>query len=70
MEAGTVTKPLPFTKAGLQRAIRAARAEGLSVTGIHPDGTLLVDERRPVVRRAPALQTEDAQTEETWVAEA
>ena len=35
---------IPFTEAGLKRAIRAARKTGLRVKGIRPDGTLLVDE--------------------------
>jgi hypothetical protein len=39
-----VTRPLPFTKARLRRAIEAAREAGLSVTGIRPDGTLIVDD--------------------------
>jgi len=37
-----MTRPLPFTQAGLCRAIRAARKEGLRVAGIRPDGTLIV----------------------------
>jgi hypothetical protein len=40
-----MTRPLPFTKARLRRAIEAARKAGLRVTGIRPDGTLLVDDR-------------------------
>jgi hypothetical protein len=39
-----VTRALPFTQASLQRAITAARKAGLRVTGIRPDGTLIVDE--------------------------
>jgi hypothetical protein len=35
---------IPFTETGLKRAIRAARKTGLRVTGIRPDGTLLVEE--------------------------
>lgn len=31
------------TQAELQRRIRAAKAEGLRVRGIRPDGTILVD---------------------------
>jgi hypothetical protein len=37
-----MTRPLPFTEAGLRRAIAAARKSGLRVTGIRPDGTLIV----------------------------
>jgi hypothetical protein len=39
-----MTRPLPFTKARLRRAIEAAREAGLRVTGIRPDGTLIVDD--------------------------
>jgi hypothetical protein len=39
-----VTRAIPFTKARLRRAIEAAREAGLNVTGIRPDGTLIVDE--------------------------
>jgi hypothetical protein len=38
-----VTKPLSFTQASLKRAILAAHQCGLRVTGIRPDGTLLLD---------------------------
>lgn len=37
-----MTKPLPFTKASLKRAIHAAQEAGLRVTGIRPDGTIEV----------------------------
>ena len=39
-----MTRPVPFTKARLRRAIEAAREAGLRVTGIRPDGTLIVDD--------------------------
>jgi hypothetical protein len=39
-----MTRAIPFTKARLRRAIEAAREAGLRVTGIRPDGTLIVDE--------------------------
>jgi prophage tail gpP-like protein len=37
-----VTARLPFTERSLRRAISAARKSGLYVTGIRPDGTLIV----------------------------
>jgi len=37
-----MTKALPFTLAGVQRAIKAARKAGLTVTGIATDGTVLI----------------------------
>jgi hypothetical protein len=39
-----MTRAIPFTKARLRRAIEAAREAGLHVTGIRPDGTLIVDD--------------------------
>jgi len=39
-----VTKPLPFTEAMIRRAISAARKKGLRVTGIRPDGIVLVQD--------------------------
>jgi hypothetical protein len=36
-----MTRALPFTKASVRRAIAAAQAAGLRVTGIGPDGTVL-----------------------------
>jgi hypothetical protein len=39
-----MTRALPFTKANLRRRITAAREEGLRVTGIKPDGTLITAE--------------------------
>lgn len=38
------SRALPFTEAGLKRAIGAARKAGLRVTAIRPDGTLEVDD--------------------------
>jgi hypothetical protein len=35
---------LPFTQAKVTRAIAAAKKAGLRVTGIRPDGTVLVQE--------------------------
>jgi hypothetical protein len=40
-----VTRAIAFTQASLRRAIEAARKAGLRVTGIRPDGTLLVEDR-------------------------
>ncbi len=39
-----MTRPLPFTKARLMRAIEAAREAGVRVTAIRPDGTLIIDD--------------------------
>jgi hypothetical protein len=40
-----MTRPIPFTKAQIKRAIEAAREAGLHVRGIALDGTLLLEER-------------------------
>jgi hypothetical protein len=46
-----MTRTIPFTKACLRRAIQAAREAGLRVTGIRPDGTLIVDDSPQVPER-------------------
>jgi hypothetical protein len=40
-----MTRSIPFTQASLRRAIEAARKAGLYVTGIKPDGTILVSDK-------------------------
>lgn len=54
-----MSRRLPFTKAGLKRAISAAQERGLRVAGIAPDGTLLLadDKGAPLAPRPPAGQT-------------
>jgi len=39
-----VTRKVSFTQASLRRAIEAARKAGLRVTGIRPDGTLVLED--------------------------
>lgn len=38
-----MTRPVTFTKASIRRAIEAARAAGLRVKEIKPDGTLVIE---------------------------
>lgn len=38
-----MTRPLPYTKASVRRAVAAAEYAGLRVKGIAPDGTVIVD---------------------------
>jgi hypothetical protein len=52
-----MTKPTSFSKAGLRRAIETARASGLRVTAILPDGTLLIAESNDVVSAIPSTIT-------------
>ena len=40
-----VTKPLPFTAAGIARAIKGVQAAGKYVIGVRPDGTLIVGDK-------------------------
>jgi hypothetical protein len=62
-----MTRPLPFTEAGLRRAIRAARKSGLRITGIRSDGTLLVNDgdnlQEPV---APPYADNDTNSLSKW----
>lgn len=39
-----MSRAIPFTQAKVSRAIAAAKKAGLRVTGIRPDGTVLVQE--------------------------
>ena len=36
-----MSKPLPFTQAAIERAIRAVEKRGYKVGGVRPDGTVL-----------------------------
>lgn len=40
-----MTKPLPFTSAGIARLVRGIEAAGRFVIGIKPDGTLIVGDK-------------------------
>jgi hypothetical protein len=42
-----MTRALPFTKASIKRRIDAVLEAGLFVTGVTPDGTLIVEAQRP-----------------------
>jgi len=39
-----MTRAIQFTQASLKRALEAARKAGYRVTGIKPDGTLIIDD--------------------------
>lgn len=55
----------PFTQAKVKRAISAARAAGLRVIGIRPDGTVLVQEGdAPIVPGGE--QKQDAPAGTSW----
>jgi hypothetical protein len=55
-----MTRALPFTQAGLRRAIEAAHKAGLRVRRIRPDGTLIVDDGS-----APIAETDPVEEDET-----
>jgi hypothetical protein len=40
-----MTRSVPFTQAGLRRAIEAVQKAGLRVKAIRPDGTVIIDEQ-------------------------
>lgn len=58
MEASAMTRPLPFTQASLRRTIEAARKAGLQVTGIRPDGTLVVQDVENAPDTVPRVRIE------------
>jgi len=53
-----MTTRAPITDAHLRRLIRAATKEGLRVTGIAPDGTILVD-RDDKAHAVPSVPEDD-----------
>jgi hypothetical protein len=58
-----MTRSNPYTQRQIQRAIKAARAEGLRVTGVKPDGTVLTEENSgaaPVPALTAAGKARDA----------
>jgi len=55
-----MTKPLPFTQASIRRAVLGARSAGLRVTGIRPDGTVMVDEGEGPVDLSPPVAPNQA----------
>lgn len=63
-----MTKPLRFTQASLRRAIAAAKASGLRVTGIAPDGTVLVcsGENQPDLVPAGQVADQNAEAADCW----
>ncbi len=56
-----MTKPLPFTAAGLARAIKGVELAGRHVVGVRADGTLIVAEK-PIdpASIVPAIRQDDA----------
>jgi hypothetical protein len=62
-----MTRALPFTQASLKRAIKAAHKAGLHVTGIRPDGTLIVSAGdNPAPDIAPAESDDDTAMLSRW----
>jgi hypothetical protein len=59
-----MTQRLPFTEYSLRRAIAAAQKAGLRVTGIQPDGTLIVRENTDAV--VDSRLNERAETGSRW----
>ena len=52
-----MTRQNPYTKRAIRRAIEAALAAGLRVTGILPDGTVLTDGRENPAASAQSTLT-------------
>ena len=53
-----MTRKVSFTQASLRRAIEAARKAGLRVTGIRPDGTLVLEDRSNPQSEQKAVEQE------------
>ena len=52
-----MTRQNPWTQAAITRAIKAARAAGLDVTGVRPDGTVLTEARDSFATLVPGTLT-------------
>jgi hypothetical protein len=62
-----MTKPVPFTKAAMKRAIDVAQAQGMCMVEFLPDGTIRVLLRKDYEVAAVA---QPAQTGDGWTAKA
>lgn len=55
-----MTRALPFTQASAERAIKAARKQGLHVSGltVHPDGSITISTGEPrAIPNSPSSST-------------
>lgn len=59
-----MSRALPFTQAGVLRAIRAVEKAGLRVAGVRPDGTVIVDNGQ--IGLAPAEMDAPNRTPSKW----
>lgn len=48
-----MSRPLPFTKASIRRAVAGAREAGLRILEIKPDGSIVVDDGQSSPSLAP-----------------
>ncbi len=56
-----MTRQNPWTRAAIERAIKAALAAGLDVTGVRPDGTVLTEKRDNCAPLVPGTLTPQPQ---------
>jgi len=62
-----VTVKALATQTSIQRAIRAARKEGLHVLGVRPDGTILTGERPiPASELVPNVADDETEKEKRF----
>jgi hypothetical protein len=61
-----MTRALPCTKANIKCRIEAARAAGLFVTGILPDGTVLTAESPPELITIRPFEGQDNAESSKW----
>jgi hypothetical protein len=62
-----VTVKALATQTSIQRAIRAARKEGLHVLGVRPDGTILTGESPiPVNELVPSVPEDETEKEKRF----
>lgn len=61
-----MSRAIPFTQAKVKRAIDAARKAGMRVTGIRPDGTVLVQEADAPIAPGQAEEHYPAPAGTSW----
>ena len=66
-----MTKPLPFTKAAIKRAVAGAREAGLRVTAISLiDGKVIVDDGQGGVAPPPVVTQTEGAPDDAWAPQA
>lgn len=61
-----MSRTLPFTQAGLARAIKAAKLAGAVVIGIMADGTLIIGDKPVETSSLVPMEPQSSQPSSSW----